>query len=151
MANNTDAANSFRALADGFRSLPAEFGLREHTTSIVVKSWPTGTIGKGAAHVELHPILVNGENPKVAFPSQREIAMGLASLGQVTIGPFTPKFSDAGGVERDLTTLLFAGDSLQLRITGPQCPGGVDYVSKNVNLDRALRVTITALPSTQVG
>lgn len=140
-------ADSFRRLADSIRSIPADFGLREHAVTLVRLQYTGDEIGQGQRITCETPILVNGANPKVRFPSQKEIALGLMSMGSCTVGPFTPHFGDGGFSREELGGPdLIDNDQLTVRITGPQCPSGVLYSISNANLDRALRVTLTLRP-----
>lgn len=143
-------ADEFRQIADECRSIPNEFGLREHAVTLVRNYWTGGRPGDGDEVSSDTPITVSGgANPKVRFPSQREIALGLMSEGQVTIGPFTPEYG-VGGIDRTLFdgSQLSTGDGLFLRLTGPQHPEGVLYRIKNCNVDQALRVTLVCVPVT---
>lgn len=143
-------ADRFRRIADRCRSIPGRsFGLREHSVTIVYSTWTGGTLGEGEQETtEIQVTSPGGHNPKVKFPSQREIALGLMSEGQVVIGPVTP-FYGPGGMDRDLLngSQMSANESLHLRITGPQCPDGVLYRLKNVDTDQAIHVMITAVPA----
>jgi hypothetical protein len=142
------AADEFRAIADECRAIPAEFGLREHTASIVTTVWSGAQPGDGDETEFLAPITVaGGAPPKVRFPSQKEIALGFYAAGQVVIGPFTPSYG-TGGVDRNSFngSTLQTYDGLQIRVTGPQCPKGALYRVDNSNVDHALHVTLTCSP-----
>jgi hypothetical protein len=145
--------NGFRKLADSIRSIPADFGLREHSATLVWHDFSGDSLGEGLEVQTAHPILVNGANPKVRFPSQKEIALGLMSKGQCTVGPFTPEY-DTGGIDRDLLNgsimpsgaPMPVGSLLLVKVQGPQCPDGILHRIANCNVDRALRVTLTCDP-----
>ena len=138
----------YRNIAERVRSIPADHGLREHEARVCISTWSGGELGVGTEHHEETRLLVNGANPRVRFPSQREVALGMMSEGSVIIGPLTPECL-TGGVRRAIFSAedLQPGQTLHVKLTGPQCPDGVLYRLANVNLDRALRVTLTCAPA----
>lgn len=142
-------ADKWRRIADKHRALPAKFGLREHTVSLITRITSGESLPWSAPGVETRtPITVKGGyTPKVRFPSQREIALGMMSMGSVVIGPFTPDYG-SGGIDRTLFdgSQQMVGDGLLIEVTGPQFPNGARFRSKNINLDRALRVTMVCNP-----
>jgi hypothetical protein len=142
-------ADEYRELADECRAIPDEHGLREHTVSLVTSYWTGGLPGVGDEVEASVPITVFGTSPpKVRFPTQREIALGLMSEGSVVVGPFTPDYG-TGGFNRSLLdgSLVETGETLHLLITGPQHPDGQRYRIKNSNVDRALRIVLTCVPA----
>jgi hypothetical protein len=146
----THRADRFRRIADRCRGIPGQLGLREHAVFLVQSSWDGASLGDGNETTVSTPIHVGrGQNPKVRFPSQREVALGLMGMGDLEIGPFTPKFG-GGGVDRSTLngSLLAPGDGLHVRVIGPQMPApGSLFRIKNVNVDRALRVTMICKPA----
>jgi len=142
-------ADEFREIANECRAIPAEFGLYEHSVSIIQSRWSSGIFGEGIEEKTETPITVyGGANPKVHFPSQREIALGLMSLGEATIGPFTPDYG-TGGISRSMLDgdELLNNDGFLVKIVGPQCSTGALYRIKNKNVDHALRITLVCIPS----
>jgi hypothetical protein len=142
-------ANVFRRIADRARAIPAKFGLREHTVTLITRLTSGAGLPWDAPGIEKRtPITVSGgAAPKVRFPSQREIALGMMSMGSVVIGPFTPDYG-SGGIDRSLFdgSQMATGDGLLIEVTGPQFPSGARFRSKNINLDRALHVTMVCNP-----
>lgn len=139
----------FRRIADRCRAIPGRFGLHEHSVSIVWSNWDGNALGDGQETTVETPIFApGGQNPLVKFPSQRNIALSLMSEGEVVIGPVTPKYS-SGGTDRSMLdgSLLAAGDSLHIKITGPQCPGGVLYRLRNVDADQAIHCKLICVPA----
>lgn len=144
-------ADKWRRIADKHRALPAKFGLREHTVELVTSQWSGARDGDGDEFKTSVPITVSGgAPPKVRFPSQKEVALGLYPVGSVVIGPFTPSYG-SGGFDRSSLNgdRLQTYDGLVVRVTGPQCPKGMLYRVNNGNVDRALRVTLTCEPAGQ--
>lgn len=138
------SANSLRRIADRVRAIPGKMGLREHSATLVKTSWTGGRTGEGDKIVEELPLLINGtENPKIKFPNQRDVALGLMPLGTITVGPLTPEFP-GGGILRNFVASqqLERSDTLHVLVTGPQHPNGCLYRIETVNVDKALRVTI---------
>jgi hypothetical protein len=144
MAN---AADYVREIADSCRSIPADFGLREHSVSVRITTWSGCEIGVGGSTYVDTPILVNGvANPKVAMPSQRDIVLGLMGKGDITVGPFTPAFPE-GGVDRSVfTDGVERSQEMHFIVTGPAFPEGVLFRKVNANVDKALRITLTLTP-----
>lgn len=145
-------ADEFRAIADECRNIPSEFGLREHAVSLVFTRTTSGLPWDGdEVSTEVAVTHPGGGNPKVRFPSQKELALGLMSIGSVTVGPITPEYLSGalpGGLDRSLFngSQLEIGDMMQVKITGPQHPTGCLYRIRNSNVDRALRVTWICVP-----
>lgn len=145
----TTPADRYRRIADRCRGLPAQHGLREHSVFLVESSWSGAALGEGEVTETSTPVLVGGKYPpKVRYPNQREIALGLMSEGSVVIGPFTPVHGSRGFDRSKLDgSQLDVGEALHVRIVGPQAPSGTKYRIKNCNVDRALRVTLTCVPA----
>ena len=141
--------NTFRGIAENMRGLPGSWGLREHSVQVVLTTWPNARIRIGEKSEEFSSLLVHGQNPKVSFPSQFEVAQGMMNVGQILIGPLTPQvFSDAGLVEagtlRELVKrdAISIGDLFHIVVTGPQHPTGARYRVENINNDKPLRITV---------
>ncbi len=142
------AADKYRAIADKHRNLPAQYGLREHSVSLIFTTTTSGRPWEGDETLTELPIThPGGGNPKVRFPTQRELTLGLMSIGTVNVGPITPDYG-LGGLDRSLFdgTQLEVGVGMQIKITGPQHPNGCLYRIKNSNVDRALRITWVCVP-----
>jgi hypothetical protein len=144
--------DDLRVVVDDCRGILGELGFREHSATIVKTIWSGGRTGAGDKFEEEYPLYCgNQQNPKIKFPNQRDIALGLMSLGIITIGPLTPEFTrydtTTGGILRDIIALTEAerSDTVHILVTGPQHPNGAKYRIKNLNADRALRVMITAV------
>lgn len=146
------AADEWRAIADEIRAIPAEFGLREYTVSVIVSEYTGDELGDGSKTATSMPILVAGTaNPKVRFPSNNEIALGAVSLGTVIVGPFTP-FYGSGGIPRgtlDGSDVERDKQLLQFWIQGPNYPTGCAFRLNKYQPDRALRVTLELVPVEQ--
>lgn len=136
--------DDFRELADDIRSIPGEFGLREYRCFLVTKEWSGEHPGDGDEVEKLVPLTVGGgQNPKVRFPSQRDVALNLMSLGTIIIGPLTPAYG-AGGTNRALFdgSLITVGVGQYIRVYAPDDGDSSDYKVNYVNVDRALRITL---------
>lgn len=140
------AVDRFRRLADKCRAIPAAFGLREYRVYLVRKTWTGERPGDGDEIETLTQLTVgNGQNPKVKFANQRDVALGNMSLGEISIGPLTPRYG-TGGVDR----LYFDGYGLdigvgqRLRVVAPNADDSSDYKVNYTNMDRALQLTIRA-------
>jgi hypothetical protein len=152
----SELVNDLRAVVDACRGIMGELGFREHSVTLRKTSWTGGRTGDGDKIIEDFPLYVGvAQNPKVRFPNQKDLALGLMSKGTITIGPLTPQFTQpdgitTSGVVRDLVAMaaLERSDTMQLLVTGPQCPRGVLYRIENVNVDKPLRIIITAVSVT---
>jgi hypothetical protein len=142
-------ADKWRRVADKFRALPDAFGLREHTVQLEVSQYSGELPGDGDKYSRYTPITVgNGSPPKVRFPSQKEVALGLFASGSVVIGPFTPDFGSGGFSRPNIDgSLLDTYVGMKILVTGPQCPNGMHYRVNNSNVDRALRIVLTCEPA----
>lgn len=138
----------YRKIADRCRAIPGRHGLREHTIVLVHSKWSGASIGDGEETSTEYEILCNGQPPKVRFPDQREIALGQMSEGSLVIGPFTPDFG-SGGIDRSLFdgSRVAAGETLLVRVTGPQAPNGTLYRIRNPNVDHALHANMICVPA----
>lgn len=147
-------ADDFLPTLASIRAIPGQFGLRPHRVYLVVSS-TSGTYPGDGQRDDILTELVEGDSqpPKVRWPKDEDVAMGLVPKGQATIGPITPAFSTGGTDLSDLSGVdLLAGDVRLLRITGPSHPDGADYRIVSVKADRAMHYMITAIPvGTQAG
>lgn len=138
------SANYYRRIADKARGIPARHGLREYSIDVLVISYSGTYPGDGTLTDSSTSIKVGSiHNPKVRFPSQREIALGMAGLGSCIVGPFTPDYG-SGGVPRDILdgTNLTQGQMLQFWIVGPNFPNGCAHRLSKFQVDRALQVQL---------
>ena len=137
----------YREIAARYRDLPGKHGLREHRVYIVVVSTSGTHTGDGTRTETVTELTNDGQGPKVVWANGQDVAMGLASMGQVTVGPLTPL--PGGETDDDLLSGadLTVGQVRLLRITGPNITGtSEDYTIKSVTADRALRRLIVAVP-----
>lgn len=145
----TSAANRYRKIADRCRRIPAQHGLREHSVALVRSEWTGASIGEGQEVIAETPLTVyGGQNPKVRFPGQKELAMGMMQAGTVMIGPLTPDY-EVGGISRASLdgALPLIGVGRHIRVSGPQCPRPTLYRIVNVDNDQALHFMIEAVPA----
>jgi hypothetical protein len=151
----TGLVNDLRAVVDACRGIVGELGFREHSVAVRKTMWTGGRTGDGDKIVEDFALYVgNAQNPKVKFPNQKDLALGMMSKGSIMIGPLTPRFTLPNGTTSGIVTDLVAmealerSDNMHLLVTGPQCPRGVLYRIENINLDRPLRIMISAVSVT---
>jgi hypothetical protein len=137
-------ADKWRRIADKYRALPAKFGLREYTVKVLNIGYTGANPGDGTLYDTETAITVGGGYPpKVRFPSQQEIALNMAGLGDCFVGPFTPNYG-TGGVDRSLLDSLMSDDytMLQFWVQGPNFPNGVAMRIKKRQVDSALRIVL---------
>lgn len=145
-------ADKWRRIADKYRGMPDNFGLREYTVSVIVSAFDNDQLDGGRVEAKPIPILINGKHsPKVRFPSQRELALSMAGVGSCIVGPFTPYYGSGGiprgyldgsNVERDCSLLQFL-------VTGPNFPTGCLHRLSKFQVDRALQVVLELMPVEQ--
>lgn len=140
--------DDFRELADGVRGIPADFGLREHSATLLWDTWTGDQPGEGTQTQLSTPLLVDGKNPKVRWLSEKEVAISGLPIGTIEVGPITPDFG-TGGIS--LATLLGTaksqGDVRLVQIIGPRLPAGARYRVSQAKCDRALRVILQLDPA----
>jgi len=135
----------YRKIADRCRAIPAKFGLREYDVSILVVGYTGDSLGEGTvSDTETKLTVYKGAPPKVRFPSQREIALGMAGLGTCIVGPFTPYYG-VGGIPRgwlDGSNLERDKQMLQFWVIGPNFPNGCAHRLDKFQVDKALQVKL---------
>jgi hypothetical protein len=140
------AADSWRAIAYSIRSLPATFGLRPYSVSVLTSTWSGDHVGDGDQFEEETPILENGSNPKVRFMNEEQRALSGMPIGACEIGPITP---DHGANGTPLTSILprvAAHETVHVLITGPAYPDGAKFLVREIKTDRALHWTMICSP-----
>lgn len=136
-------ADSLKAILPEIRAIPGTLAVHAHSAAIVIASTSGTYTGDGARTETVTPLThANGQPPHISWANDKDVAMGLVPVGQVTIAWLTP--SDA------LRALLLDdapdGSVRLLRITGPRHPNGVDYRITDVKTEKALHWDITAEP-----
>lgn len=140
-------ADPWRSIVYSFRSLPAQFGLRQYSTSIVTGTWSGDHIGDGDTVTTLTPILENGgTNPKLRFMNEEERTLSGMEVGSCEIGPITPDFGSNGTALSDLLPATANGETVHVIITGPKFPNGAKFEIKKIETDRALHWTLLCEP-----
>lgn len=140
-----------RQITHRYRSVPGQHGLRVHTAALIHRRY-SGDTGASANYTEEIPIVERGGfPPKIRWLKDDEIAVGSLMAGTVEIGPITPEFSGGGTDFADIVGRpLDRGDTLHVRITGPQHPDGALYRIARSSADKALHYTIQAVPVSEV-
>ena len=145
------AADSWRALAYSVRNIPAQFGLRQYSISIVVETWSGKHIGDGDKFEKVTPILENGgTNPKLTFMNEEQRALAGLEVGSCEIGPITPDFGANGTPLSDLLPTVKAHEAVYAIVTGPRFPNGAKFAIKKVETDHALHWTVVLEPTSLV-
>ncbi len=140
-------ADPWRAIAYSVRSLPAQFGLRQYSVSIVIGSWSGEHVGDGNELNSLEPILENGAtNPKVRFMNEEQRQLSGLPLGSCTVGPITPNHGSSGTALTDLLPAVVAHETVHVVITGPAHPNGARFSVEEVKTDRAIHWTLICKP-----
>lgn len=135
-------ADDLKPLVNAVRAIPGEMGLRPHSVTAKLGEWNGSHTGEGAETVTSTTLLESGQNPKVRWLKQEERALSDLPEGACEIGPLTPGL----GLDLDTVTATDAGQTLHLRIVGPQHPSGAIYRVTKINADHALHYTLQAVP-----
>lgn len=140
-------ADPWRAIAYSFRHIPAQFGLRQYSTSIVIGTWSGDHVGDGDPNDELIPILEkDGTNPKLRFMNAEQRALSGMEIGSCEVGPITPDFGSSGTSLLMLKPVVSNGETVHAIITGPEFPDGAKFSIKKIETDKALHWTILCEP-----
>lgn len=144
----TSAADRFRRIADNARAIPGAFGLREHAATLLWDSWTGDQPGEGTRTEHATPLLVGGQNPKVRWLSEKEVAISGLPVGTIEVGPITPDFGTGGvSLQTLLGTAKNQGDVRLVQLVGPRLPEGARYRVSQAKCDRALRVILQLDPA----
>lgn len=148
MANNPARAAHYQAIANRYRALPGDYGLRPHMVEIIHMAYSAPHFGNGALTETLIPIYeARNTSPKVRQLSAEEMAVGNFSSGTLEIGPITASFAlqlrDVNG------EALEFNEGMLIRITGPMFPRGHKFSVIRITADRALHYKLTVAPTEQ--
>jgi hypothetical protein len=145
-------AENMRATLARCRAIPGELGLRPHAVEIVTRSYSGAHTGDGDAAESAVQVLNVDQNPRCRWLTDEQRALGGLVKDAVDIGPITPgsiwsQWVDMNGsIETVDGTNTETGETLQLRITGPNHPNGALYRITRIQRDRAMRIVIRAEP-----
>lgn len=125
-----------------------QFGIRMHTVAIVTGAWSGDHTGDGVKSESSTAIVeADGQPPKLRWLNDEQITVGNLPKGTCEIGPITPSFAGGG---TDIATLngdaLARGETIHVRITGPNHPTGAMYRLTDVKADRPFRYMLQAQP-----
>lgn len=145
-------AEQLRKTCYAVRAIPGALGLRPHTVEIVTGVWSGSHTGEGLVTEGSTPLVeANNQPPKLRWLTQEERALGDLAEGSVVIGPVTPAFQGIGiDIGAFNAAALGRGQTLHLKITGPQHPRGAIYRITNLSADHSMHYTITAAPVANV-
>lgn len=143
------AVNGFRRILHNARAIAGTLGLRPYRVYVLHGSWSGTYPGEGAETETSTEITESGgQPPKVRFLNDEELQLaGGVPRGPVNIGPITPDHGSGGTALSTLIPAVTAGQTVYLKLVGPQFPDGVKYVITEVGTDRALHYTIRAQPN----
>lgn len=138
--NATEAGRTlqscFRELATCVRGMASTFGVRPYRVYIETVTWTGAKRGQGAASVTTNEITEGPDNtpPKITWEDDIEVAFNDLSSGSVEIGPITPDYSDAEGIQLGGTKLsvlsptpVDRNSTVRVKLVGPKHPDGVYF------------------------
>jgi len=140
-------AEDLKALVYDVRSIPGEMGLRVYQAWIVVGTWNGDNTGRGARAQDLIPILEgNGQSPKIRVMNTEELALSGLGKGSMKIGPITAPFAGGGNPWAAAKATVESGQTLHIKVVGPDLPNGALFLVKSWNADHALHETLVISP-----
>jgi hypothetical protein len=89
---------------DVLRAIPGLLGLRQFTVTVRARAWSGTRPGDGGTATNTDTVLrVNGQNPKVAQVSSRDVVAsgGLYTSEDFKIGPLTPSLTSITSIDPD--------------------------------------------------
>ncbi len=144
----TAIRDSLRTVASRCRAIPGRLGLRTKTVELIVESW-TGAVAGEGTRTQTVTLLTeaSGQPPKVSAASEKRVALGLADVGEQTIGPLTPVASVPWAT---LTQSSVAdGETAKIRLTHTETGEVVYCRIAHVDTDKPLRVIMRVVPLTE--
>lgn len=146
-----DAADQWRAIAYPVRAIPGQMGLRPHSVEVLHGTWTGEYTGRGIGIGDRTKITeAGGQNPKVHWLNDEQLALGNLGQGAVQIGPITPDFGAGGTPLSAIRVAVRAGETVHVVIRGPMHPDGAKYAMTRVDLEKAVHWTIRAEPVSDV-
>jgi hypothetical protein len=148
MALSDARRDRYQRIANRARRIPNEHGLRPHTVVLIDARTSGGDYTGDGSRWEMETVIQHkgGGAPRVRWPKDQDVMMGVVPKGQATIGPITSDFTGHETLEKLVGDNLETGAVRLLRITGPMHPRGADYRITSVKSERALHYLITAEP-----
>lgn len=141
-------ADTLKPLLYNARAFAGQLGFRPHSVAIVTGAWSGSHTGDGTeTETSVAITEAGGQPPKTHWLSDEQLAVGALPRGTVEIGPITPSFAGGGTDLASIAgTALARGETIHVRITGPNHPSGALYRLINVNADKALNYMMRAQP-----
>ena len=148
----TSAANRqrYRAIANRYRRIPGEHGLRPWHVYAAVGTWSGTHHGEGTRSDVEAELLEQGQPPKVRQVKAEQVALGVGlQSGDWVVGPVTPS---AGTAWSTLCASFVDGEeSFRLRLWHEETGQDMQCVVVSITDDRALRTMITVRPVSGAG
>ena len=132
------------------RAIPGNLGLRIHSVTLITSAWSGSHTGDGTETTTETPIYESGsKSPKVRWKTQEEVAVGNLARGTCEIGPITPSFTGGGTVFASFGN-VDAGETVHIKITGPEHPSGALYKLTHIHQETPFRIMLEASPVAEV-
>ena len=143
----TTVAESILPALELARSQAGVIGWHIHSVDLVVSAWSGAHTGDGTETAATRRLVeANGQNPKVHWLNDEELALGNLESGSCEIGPMTPLFATGGTALAWLGGELASGQTLHLIITGIKHPEGAVYRVKNADQETPTKLMLTCVP-----
>ena len=140
-------AASLKTLAGNIRGIPGALGIYVHSVSLFTSSYSGTHTGDGTRTDTTTPLLESGQNPKVAWLSDEDIAVGSLSSGTIEIGPITSDHDAVSRIALIRGDTLADGDTRYVLVTGPKHPNGAEYKITDVRSHKAIHYILRAEPA----
>ena len=148
----TTVAESILPALELARSQAGVIGWHIHSVDLVVSTWSGAHTGDGTETTTTTNLLEHGENPRVRWLNNEELALANLESGSCKVGPMTPYWVDAATGTSGGTALSWfgadatAGQTVHLLITGIKHPEGAVYRVQDVSQERPTKIELTCVP-----
>lgn len=147
----TTVAESILPALELARSQAGVIGWHIHTVDLLTETWSGLHTGDGTETVTTRRLLEHGQNPRVRWLTQEELALGNLETGTCEIGPMTPMWVAGDGTSGGVALAWFgdtatAGQTVHLIVTGIHHPTGAKYRIHHTHQERPTKIELTCIP-----
>lgn len=129
------------------RSIAGGLGLRQYDVSVLIESWSGSIAGEGTLTSTETAVTEKGQPPKVRSANEKRVALGLAEVGEITVGPLTPVEGSAWATLEQ--TGATTGKLAKLKLTHRETGDVLYYRIVESGSDSTLHSSIRAVPLTE--
>jgi hypothetical protein len=135
----------YREIANRYRSIPGEHGLRPWRVYSVVSTWSGDHPGEGTRSDVEEELLENGQPPRVRQVKAEQVALGTGlESGDWMVGPVTPVVGSSWAKLSGGSAV--ANDSWRIRLVHDETEEDLHCVVVSITSDMTLGVILTIRP-----